>query len=609
MASAAAAAHGARVGNAVQAVAQLPPAKRLANASRSFRRRPSFRRYGSGVLGHVAHSQAFTFTTLGVIMVNALWIAIDTQWNHEKERGDDGKLPLEPYSTVIEHLFCSFFTLELVLRFIAFRHKVYIFTDKPFLFDGFLVLCMMLETWFLPLIALLSNSGSDGGQAVPGNLTVLRLSRLVRLTRMTRIMRSLPELMTLIRGMASAFKAVGSILVFLLLVMYVFAIVFTSQVTGGSGSDDDDSRRLEGLCGDNWGEYSAKRMFGSMGSAMMTLFTNGVLLDNLAPALTAIREESIFLQYLFMFFMVMSALTLLNMLIGVLCEVINKAAREESDQGTIMDFKANLQAAFKLIDTSEDGMVTRAEWSSMSSNADVRKAFIDLGFDELHLDERLIQMQETLFGSMVGGALPASKLQSPSEDIASDLGVGARVSLTSAPEPTLSFEQFVEKILEFRPDQPASALDVELLKEHVRIEELDIMRRADIIDALLAESQSSLGEEPQIYAQVDGEGVSRAAPAVAGGTGPQTPHRHLPTVLEVPQASGSEGFFLSVNGGGSREVSSFGASSSSAVYTPAAGQSQEHAQDSWLRQVPTELLFHHLKTRRPPQLLCKLEDI
>ena len=49
--------------------------------------------------------------------------------------------------------------------------------------------------------------------------------RLLRLARMTRLLRALPELVTLIKGMIVATRAVGCCMLLLVLLIYVFAIV------------------------------------------------------------------------------------------------------------------------------------------------------------------------------------------------------------------------------------------------------------------------------------------------------------------------------------------------------------------------------------------------
>merc|ERR1719324_1113885 len=65
----------------------------------------------------------------------------------------------------------------------------------------------------------------------------------------------------------------------LLLVMYVFAIVFTA-IVGDPDNYTDNGPEPE----------TCEHMFGTMGDAMMSLFTHGVLGDNLNMACQAILD-------------------------------------------------------------------------------------------------------------------------------------------------------------------------------------------------------------------------------------------------------------------------------------------------------------------------------
>merc|ERR1719223_1947067 len=90
-----------------------------------------------------------------------------------------------------------------------------------------LVLFMVIETWVLEIVNLVMGGGGGG---ILAKFSALRLLRLLRLTRMARLMREVPELLTLVKGMINATRAVSFILMFLLLCMYVFAIIFTAQL-------------------------------------------------------------------------------------------------------------------------------------------------------------------------------------------------------------------------------------------------------------------------------------------------------------------------------------------------------------------------------------------
>merc|ERR1719316_884742 len=109
---------------------------------------------------------------------------------------------------------------------------------------------MIMETWMMPLMM---GDGEGGGA---GSLSILRLLRLLRLTRMVRLMRSVPEVLTLIKGMAAASRSVASTMGLLVSFIYIFSIIFTQQYK------DHPNEDLEFY-------------FGDMGHSILTLFVCG----------------------------------------------------------------------------------------------------------------------------------------------------------------------------------------------------------------------------------------------------------------------------------------------------------------------------------------------
>merc|ERR1719375_2761988 len=114
---------------------------------------------------------------------------------------------------------------------------------------------MIGESWIMPL-AMPASSGGGMGDA-----SMLRLLRLLRLTRMARLFRSVPELLTLLKGMAAATRSVFSTLALLILLTYVFGIIFKQQ-SEGAGEEVEE-------------------LFGTILEAMWNLLLSGTLLDNI----------------------------------------------------------------------------------------------------------------------------------------------------------------------------------------------------------------------------------------------------------------------------------------------------------------------------------------
>merc|ERR1719313_358003 len=153
--------------------------------------------------------------------------------------------------------------------------------------------------------------GQSGGSPLGGQTSVLRLFRLLRLSRMMRMLKSLPELMILIKGMVTAMKSVAYVMALLVLITYVFAIAFTQLAVGTDVGDD---------------------LFANIAHSMYSLLIYATLLDVLIDFTDGLRHEQWVLLILGFIYITLAALTVLNMLIGVLCEVVSAVAENERDE-------------------------------------------------------------------------------------------------------------------------------------------------------------------------------------------------------------------------------------------------------------------------------------
>merc|ERR1712100_104438 len=95
---------------------------------------------------------------------------------------------------IAEHMFCSYFTFEMTVRFCAFRRKRDCLQDTWFKFDFGLLAMMVLETWVEPVVIYATGIK----QTLP--IGPVKLLRLLRLARLMRLLRNLPELVTMITG-------------------------------------------------------------------------------------------------------------------------------------------------------------------------------------------------------------------------------------------------------------------------------------------------------------------------------------------------------------------------------------------------------------------------
>jgi len=265
----------------------------------------------------LARNNIFENVTLAVIAFNALWMSIDTDANPASVLTE-----AHPVFIVAENLFCAYFTMEILVRFGAFKNKLNCCRDAWFSFDFVLVTMMIVETWVMVAFILISGAGSSGlGNA--GLLRLMRLMRLSRMARMARLLRAMPELLILIKGMVAATRAVCVTLFLLIIILYIFGILFRQLAAGLP---------------------TGEKFFPSVLASMHSLVIFGIQFDGVIQLVDSIEEDSAYqLIPPFYLFVLIATLTVMNMLIGVLCEVISAVAMCEHEEIQIHHLRDELQ--------------------------------------------------------------------------------------------------------------------------------------------------------------------------------------------------------------------------------------------------------------------------
>merc|ERR1719272_835005 len=292
-----------------------------------------------GFFRWLATNSYFENTTLGIIVVNALWISIDTDGNTA-----DTILVAGPVYIAADCLFLGYFTIELLVRFMAFKRKCSCLKDGWFVFDTTLVTLYWFDPFTIGLIAWINGGG---GLDLP--TAVLRLFRLARLSRLVRMLRSLPELMIMIKGMVSAAASVGYTLGLLLLITYVFAIALRNLVPEG----DDPDKDIRVI------------YFSSVPEAMHNLIIFGTFLDALSDFILLVKEQSVPCFILTWMYISLASLTIMNMLIGVLCEVISSVAEEESESMIVDKVNDKFGEIVGILDSNNDGTLSWQEFQQI----------------------------------------------------------------------------------------------------------------------------------------------------------------------------------------------------------------------------------------------------
>jgi len=266
-----------------------------------------FQRYHtSGVFQCIARSQMFDLVTLLVIFTNAVWIAVDADYNNSVSLYD-----ADLVFKVAENAFCVYFFLELLVRFGAFRNKRDCFRDFWFTFDLFILCVMIFETWVLVLLMWLSVwDPNDGGHGA-SLFRLARLLRLCRIAKVTKVVLAMPELVVLVRGLIVGCRAATSSLTFIGVIVYVFAVIFRQLARDTA---------LEA------------KFFGSIPDSMSTLLLTSVLPDHSDYFTEDFAEEPFYFGLLYFFFIILIAYVVLNLLVGVFVNVAIMVSTHDQEE-------------------------------------------------------------------------------------------------------------------------------------------------------------------------------------------------------------------------------------------------------------------------------------
>lgn len=351
--------------------------------------------------------------TFVVLASNALWTGIETEVN-----GATMIHEAHPVIIVIENLFVLFFSFELGIRFGAFRRKREAFRDGWFVFDSVLVFLMWSEIWFLSLcLAIFAPDATSSG------FRLMRLLRFTRLARMARLLRSIPELLIIVRAIAIALRSVFFLMVLLLGLVYIFALLFTQLLDGKNqppGSMAYDS-------------------FRTLPRSMNTLLLAGALPDQ--SNLVEDAGATHFLLYpLMLLYMLLASLTVMNMLVGILCEVVTVVSAVEKEEILLKSVKSLLKQLLLDAKTDEDGdgSISRREFDQMLTSPTCVRTLSEVGVDVF----ALVDLADFIFG----------------------------------PKNSLSFASFMDAVLQLRGSNTATVKDIvdlqKLIVNHFKALEL-----------------------------------------------------------------------------------------------------------------------------------------
>lgn len=396
-------------------------------------------KYNTGIFGQLAKNKVFEGVTIFVILLNAIGIGWDADYSARFEK-DDNLFEGPVYFAVMECFFCTYFTFEILIRFFAYRIIWHCLIDAWFVFDSVLVAMMIIETLVLPFV------GSGGPLA---QLSILRLLRLLRITRMAKLMRAFPQLMMIVKGIAAATRAVVWTFILLLIISFAWAILFTNEYHQGHLTDAE----VKALEEDD--PDLIMELFGSMGKSMLSLLVMGTILDDITACTNQIRAtENMWMLLAFILYVLLNSFMMMNMLVGILVEVVGNTADGEKARMAEDHVKETMFNIFQSMDKDGSGIVSREEFMEMKRDKKVMTSLEELEIQDQQFDKYV----ELLFKPDDTGDIPS-----------------------------LSHARLLECMCQLRPGTSVSALDFASFKESLENSQDVLKHKLDQIDHVCEE--------------------------------------------------------------------------------------------------------------------------
>mmetsp|Transcript_8158 Transcript_8158/g.19463 ORF Transcript_8158/g.19463 Transcript_8158/m.19463 type:complete len:637 (-) Transcript_8158:3-1913(-) len=264
---------------------------------------------------------------------------------------------------ILATIYTWFFTVELVLRFLAGGPRILCEEEWAWLLLDIVVVASSLMEFILEMM-LRAEVGSNTQQAnVSTSMRLVRVLRVAKITRAIRIVR----LVKFIRSLKTLLYCIGRTLramlwsgVLLILIMFLFSLVFTDVCTESVAALSETQLK---------DSYLYFR-FGSLEDSMHTLFasiTGGLTWSEVSDALAEV--DGIW-RLVFEAYIAFCLFAVLNVMTGVFCQSAIESAERDHElilQNVAQEKQKYFRAVrrlFSQLDRNEDGGITVKEFKA-----------------------------------------------------------------------------------------------------------------------------------------------------------------------------------------------------------------------------------------------------
>jgi hypothetical protein len=316
-----------------------------------------------------------------MICANAVLIGLSTQ--HIARHAGADKQEYE-----VSGLFCNaFFLVELLMRIYVDRLKF--FTSQGWrwnLFDTLLVVLSGVD-------AIVQYGYDSDGSSIASRMKTIKM---LRIARVCRVFRFFSELRLLALMILDCFKSLAWALCMLLIIMYVFAILFTQDVAIHMAQLREASSLADPVLAEHFGD-----LFATLSSLFHSIL-NGISWYTLTTAL----KYNPAMTALFFFYTSFVLVAVLNIITGVF---VNEAVQTTLSQREFLVEKQILQKQrwcremkelFMSLDTDGSGGMSLEEIQECLSDARVESYFQALGLEPHDAEQLFFHLDRDLSGEV-----------------------------------------------------------------------------------------------------------------------------------------------------------------------------------------------------------------
>mmetsp|Transcript_83025 Transcript_83025/g.256690 ORF Transcript_83025/g.256690 Transcript_83025/m.256690 type:complete len:781 (+) Transcript_83025:55-2397(+) len=329
----------------------------------------------SKVMVQIASHPALDYVTCAVIILNAVILAVETDYRAKHPAGDGGMV-----FTWSDIVFCVFFCAELALRVCAYGWELFAPANIGWtIFDTVVVGFQVLELVFdvMQSTAPLTNISF---------LRVVRIFRTLRVLRVFRLIHLIVELRTMLSSIFGSLKSLFWVVVLYAVMVFTAGTFFTQVVTEHRGGNVPDLRELHGITAmAHSAELSPHEVrkqldtyYGSLGTTILSLWeciSGGMDWKTLFDPLLA--GVSPWVAMIFLGYVIFATVAMMNVVTGVFLEHAMRYAERDQD----LYLARNILSIFGQNDLNADGEISMSVWEAKLGEPDMQALFRALNVD------------------------------------------------------------------------------------------------------------------------------------------------------------------------------------------------------------------------------------